>query len=197
MTLLHPAPTDARAMLIERLFRLVQHVPGNVVECGVRAGNSLGYLTYLAKTSGRDIWGFDSWLPGDAEKAPLLDIEQAHPTTPSYADALDSITNALSKWGFGISDVTLVRGWFVDTLHATDTGPLAFIHIDSDIYSSYMDALGALWPRLSPGGIVLFDEYQSEDKWRGARIAVDEFLADKSHVLIEDVRWYALKREEA
>ena len=43
-----------------------------------------------------------------------------------------------------------------------------------DLYASTHDALGALYPRLSPGGVVLIDDYGS---FAGCAVAVDEYRA--------------------
>ena len=36
---------------------------------------------------------------------------------------------------------------------------LSFCHIDVDVYQSAHDACSFVWPRLSPGGVVVFDDY--------------------------------------
>ena len=51
--------------------------------------------------------------------------------------------------------------------------------LDCDLYSSYMAALPFVWKRLSLGGYIFLDEYYSL-KFPGARIATDEFFADKT-----------------
>jgi hypothetical protein len=43
---------------------------------------------------------------------------------------------------------------------------------------SYKQTLTYFYPRISRGGVILFDEY-NDPPWPGCKIAVDEFLADK------------------
>ena len=69
---------------------------------------------------------------------------------------------------------------------AVQTNQYSLVFIDCDLYSGYLDTLTHCWPRLLPGGIIFLDEYYSL-KFPGARIAVDEFLTDKSGYKVFDV----------
>jgi hypothetical protein len=76
------------------------------------------------------------------------------------------------------ANVHLVQGLFEDTLHPS--GPVALAHVDGDWYDSVAVCLRQIWPALSPGGVVVIDDY---DDWSGCRQAVDDFLS-----LTPDVR---------
>jgi hypothetical protein len=52
---------------------------------------------------------------------------------------------------------------------------ISLIYFDADLYEAASVTLNYLAPRLSVGGIILFDEYGSKD-WPGETKAVDEFL---------------------
>lgn len=59
------------------------------------------------------------------------------------------------------SNVTLVKGWYKDSLPAfikQHTDHISFMHVDSDIYSSAKDIFTILGPRISNGCIIVFDE---------------------------------------
>ena len=58
-------------------------------------------------------------------------------------------------------------------------GQFAVIRLDGDMYSSTMDAMQALYPRLSPGGFCIIDDYAL----KGCREAVDDYR--KEHGIIE------------
>ena len=53
------------------------------------------------------------------------------------------------------------------------------MHVDVDLYRPTLDACEYFYPRLVPGGVLLFDEYGFPAA-RGERDAVDEYFADKS-----------------
>lgn len=59
-------------------------------------------------------------------------------------------------------NVTLIEGWFDETLAnflASEKGPIAFVHVDCDIYSSTKTVLDLTAPRLAPGAVIAFDEF--------------------------------------
>lgn len=58
---------------------------------------------------------------------------------------------------------------------------IAFAHIDLDIYQSILDSCRFIYPRLSPGGVIVFDDYGFMS-CPGAREAVDRFFADKLEI---------------
>lgn len=62
----------------------------------------------------------------------------------------------------------LVKGLFSDTVHtwaATQKGPLAFLHMDADLYSSTIEVLLALDRLIVSGTVILFDEFYNYDGW--------------------------------
>ena len=75
--------------------------------------------------------------------------------------------------------MTLIPGYCVETLEKLPEKKYSFVYLDCDIYdSSYRQTLRYFYGRMSPGGIILFDEYD-DPPWPGCNLAVDEFLADK------------------
>ena len=53
------------------------------------------------------------------------------------------------------------------------------LHLDCDLYQSYLDVLNNLYKNVKQGGSIIFDEYYSL-KYPGARIAVNEFFSNQS-----------------
>ena len=64
-------------------------------------------------------------------------------------------------------------GWFCDTLPKAPIERLAVMRLDADYFESTVQALEALYSKLSPGGYVIVDDYGILPL--GARRAVDEF----------------------
>jgi O-methyltransferase len=78
--------------------------------------------------------------------------------------------------------VPFLAGWFQDTLPTAPIERLAVLRLDCDMYSSTMDVLSNLYPKLSVGGYVIVDDYhlllhckQAVDDFR-ARLGIDEEL---------------------
>ena len=70
------------------------------------------------------------------------------------------------------------KGFIPDTFAGLNSEKIAFVHIDLDVYKSILDSLQFIWPRLSLGGIIVFDDYGFAT-CPGARVAVDEFFYTK------------------
>jgi predicted O-methyltransferase YrrM len=126
---------------------------GSVLEFGVERGTS---ITLIAKRlAPRTVHGFDSF--------------EGLPENWSGAFRI--------KGDFGMGGVlpkvppnaVLHKGWFTQTLPAylasTDE-PIAFLHIDCDLYSSTRDVFALIGDRLVPGTIIVFDEYFGYPNWR-------------------------------
>lgn len=65
-------------------------------------------------------------------------------------------------------NVELHKGWFSESLPAflaSHSGPVRFLHVDCDIYSSTLTVLDLLAERLVSGSIVVFDEYLNYPGW--------------------------------
>ena len=83
--------------------------------------------------------------------------------------------------------IRIVSGYFQNTLTTSmvnelkEQGGIRFLHLDVDLYDSYMHCLNQCWDLVNPGGVILFDEYHdsSLDKYPGGRLAIDEFLLSK------------------
>ena len=106
-----------------------------------------------------------------------------HPAkTSSSGDFSDnSIDSLYAKIEFlGLRNICLHVGPFETTMKLGEAQNLRFsvIFLDCDLYDGYMETLQYGWDKLIPGGIVFLDEYYSL-KFPGARIAVNEFFADK------------------
>jgi len=79
------------------------------------------------------------------------------------------------------SNVTLVKGWYdatVPKFAKENSDPIAFSHIDCDLYSSTKTIFDHLGDRLQPGSVIVFDEYFNYPGWRedGEFKAFQEFI---------------------
>jgi hypothetical protein len=84
-------------------------------------------------------------------------------------------------------NVRLHEGWFSETLPVwaeKHTNPIAFLHIDSDLYESAKCVLGYLEDRIVPGTVVVCDEYFNYPNWRE-----HEFRAWQEFVVRRDVKY--------
>jgi len=158
-------------------------ISGDVAECGVFKGATLLPIgLYLRqkciakRVIGLDSFeGFDNSVTIDIELGGAADLEkrQGGFNQTSFEYLVGRIT------ALRLQDrVELVKGFFAHTLPILPEAKYSFIHLDCDIYSSYKQCLAYFYERMTPGGIILFDEY-NDPPWPGCNKAIDEFLADR------------------
>ena len=128
--------------LIESTMKI--SVPGYWCEFGVREGRSLGWL--IDQYPQQIIQAFDSWqgLPEDWNHGTgkVADMSCEPPEVPKH--------------------IELHKGWFKDTLpnwKQQNKGPIAFLHMDADIYSSTKEVLMTLNDQIVSGTVITFDEF--------------------------------------
>ncbi len=161
-----------------------------MVECGVGKGRSLLILSFLAASEkqNRCVWGFDSFCG-----FPDITSEDESVRKPQKGDwsgtSIADVESIIDRSGLSEfrkqGNITLVKGFFEESLHAYTGGPIALLHVDCDLYKSYKFVLEQMVPLVVSGGIVLFDEY-NEEKWPGATKAVDDFLKGTAYVLEQE-----------
>jgi Methyltransferase domain len=141
-------------------------IEGHYLEFGVFTG---GTIRYMARRIGRrTIHGFDSFegLPeawsGFNLGGKAFDRKGRLPRVPD--------------------NVVLHRGYFDASLPKwldEHPGPIAFMHLDCDLYSSTKTILKLTAPRLVPGTVILFDEYFNFPNWEQHEFkAFQEFVAE-------------------
>lgn len=166
------------------------HLPGSLVECGVWRGGSmvLAAQTLLdCGDSSRHLFLFDTFegMPPPSDKdidhagtpasALLEQDHQPRQQSDLWAEApLGQVRAHLAATGYPQEQVHFIQGRVEDTLPAQAPPQIALLRLDTDWYESTRHELAHLYPRVTSGGVVLIDDYGF---WRGARQAVDEFLA--------------------
>ena len=169
--------------IILALLDRTRDVPGDVAECGVFKGGSLMAIAlYLRENRlAKRVYGLDSFQGFDGSVQKDIELGGAEDGEKRVGGfGATSLADVRAKLaGLCLLDtVTLVPGYFADTLETLPSASFSFVHLDCDIYESYIQTLKYFYPRMSPGGIILFDEY-NDSCWPGCNLAVDKFLAEK------------------
>jgi O-methyltransferase len=136
------------------------------------------------------VWAADSFegLPKprsgvwkDDERGRLWDFKS------TLAVSQEQVRANFERYGLLDEQVQFLPGWFRDTLPTAPIERLALMRLDGDMYESTMDALQALYSKLSIGGYCVIDDYYSHS---GARTAVNEFRQAKGiQEPIERIDW--------
>lgn len=185
------------------VFRQIADLDGDVVECGVGWGRSLLYLSLLTRieNKGRKVWGFDSFegFPDPSEH----DRSPRSPAKGEWKTDLLSVQKLLTASGldevFVRSQVTLIKGFFEESLPRFTGARIALLHADADLYESYKTIYDQLFDRVVPNGVIMFDEYRNtfeQLKWPGASKAIDEFFLPRAELRRDSGsgKYYAIKK---
>ena len=166
-------------------------VPGDFLEAGVWRGGCCILMRAVLEAHDcreRKVWLADSFkgLP-TSEHEHDNDYAMDPSVLPILAVTVDEVQKNFARFGLLDSQVRFLPGWFKDTLPDSNTGPLALLRVDCDLYSSTMQVIEALYPRVSPGGWVIIDDYgilppcqQAVDEFR-----VREGINDPLHQIDE------------
>ena len=175
---------------LTRIIDSIDAPGGTIAECGVYRGSTLLGMAHRLRTRGlkMDLIGFDSF-----EGFPEPDREDALPDGTYHPQAIKGVFNdaqynelvrKIRLLGYS-NNIRLVRGYFEDTLIRFKGMRFSLVHLDCDLYQSYMTCLKFFYSRIVPGGYIVFDEYDfSRAVYPGAKKAIDSFLADKSEKLM-------------
>ena len=86
---------------------------------------------------------------------------------------LDDVRKNLHSTGYPLERIHFIQGKVEDTIPSHLPQQIALLRLDTDWYESTRHELEQLYPLLSPGGILIIDDY---GHWEGARKAVDEYF---------------------
>jgi hypothetical protein len=147
----------------------------DIAECGVCDGLTVYFALSAFGGRGKG-WLYDAWeaIPGER----LLESEKGHENDYGYLSVADTKKN-LSKF-----DAAFIKG-FIPESFATGKKPdsLSWLHVDLNASVPTLDSLNELFPRIVPGGVVLFDDYA----WKGfveTKIVIDKFFNDKKGIFL-------------
>lgn len=169
----HTLVTIDSCYILHTLLNQALSVEGDVWECGVYRGGTAALFAKVIAESGK------------AKKLYLFDTFTGMPATDktrdlhSKGDFSDTSAEAVEAYINSPNIAVLQKGYIPDTFSGLESHRIAFAHIDVDIYKSVMDSLSFIWPRLSPGGFLVIDDY-GFPSCPGARQAVDEFFAKRN-----------------
>jgi O-methyltransferase len=150
---------------VETVLR--DNIPGDVIETGVWRGGCCIYMKAIlaCQRSDKVLWVADSFQgvpkPNPAKFAADAAEERraAFYKFDQLAVSRPEVENNFRLYGLLDERVQFLEGWFSDTLPTAPIKSVALMRLDGDLYESTWDALVSLYPKLSPGGYCLIDDY--------------------------------------
>ncbi|RZD46704.1 MAG: dTDP-6-deoxy-L-hexose 3-O-methyltransferase [Thaumarchaeota archaeon] len=158
------------------LFKLVNQIPGAIVECGVLKGASFSrFATFreiFSNPFSKQIIGFDTF--GDFPETSFQEDKQRRDLQIDVAGNQSISTEQLKEIlkHKGVErNIELIEGDITKTVPKyVEENPrlkISLLNLDTDIY----------YPRITKGGILLLDDYET---FPGEAKAVDDYFEDKN-----------------
>jgi len=195
--------SPARIVAVCAAVRYVEAnaIPGGFVECGVWKGGSSMAAALTFKTP-RPLLLFDTFegmtdptaddrhaASGQLAAAMLRNADSG--ATMRCYSPLEEVKRNMATTGYPASEISYIKGKVEDTVPAAAPAQIAVLRLDTDWYESTRHELEHLYPRLSPGGVLIIDDY---GYWTGAKKAVDEYFRDSLFLSrIDDTGRIAIK----
>ena len=185
-----------------RIFNLLQSlrhlkhnsIKGDYVECGVWKGGNLllfkKFLEHENQNEEKSIYAFDTFegmtepdkndydLSSNLSAIDLMKSDQNKKTNLWGICSLEDVKNNLLNNLNNINNINFIKGPVEETLTIQKNIPnnISLLRLDTDWYSSTKKELEVLYEKVSPGGIIIIDDY---GHWGGSKKAVDEFFINK------------------
>ena len=169
-------PAEAETMIGMQRLTSLQHcvetvvtedIPGDLIECGVWRGGACILMRAVLAAYGdhtRSVWLADSFQ--GVPRSDPANYKADKGIRAEFAAGILGVSEAEVRANFeryGLLDdrVRFLPGWFKDTLQDAPIDRISVLRLDGDLYESTIQALDALYPRLSPGGFCIVDDYQA------------------------------------
>jgi hypothetical protein len=172
--------TNGKRTSLLYLAQEITGVVGDAAECGVFQGGCLRAIAEALPY--KRVYGFDTFcgLPQEAWTP-----DELH----NVGDFSDSSLELVQKHVADLANVWLRPGLFPESAVGLEDSRFAFVYIDFDFYLSTLAAIEWFRFRMSPGGVMVLDDYN----WPhcpGVRRAIEEH----GLVVYEPIRYQAVAR---
>jgi hypothetical protein len=184
-----PLTRLSRLLAHYEIYREICRLPGAIVECGVYKGASLsrfaGFRALLENEPSRKIYGLDAFgeFPLDGLRSEAdRDFVQRFEAQGGHGIGKDALEAHLAAKGH--VNIELIGGdvfqTVPDLLAREPQVRIALLNLDLDVYEPTKLCLEQFLPRMVPGGIIVFDDYNAVE---GATRVADELCAEHGMAL--------------
>ena len=140
--------------LLRHALSQVSIANGLACEFGVFRGESINFIAAIIPN--RTVHGFDSFEGNPEDSKDFGDWKKG---SFDLGGNLPKVRK----------NVTLHKGWFdksIPGFAAEHREPMAFMHMDADLYSSTKTVFDLLHDRIGPGTVIVFDEFFNYPGWK-------------------------------
>lgn len=156
-----------RCYVLWKTLQQAVQLEGEFIECGVFRGGTalLEAKTLQAHSQNRALHLFDSF---SGMPTTIQGIDRFEP-----GDFSNTSAEVVRQLFAPYPSTTIHVGFIPETFAGLQIDRIAWSHIDVDLYQSVRDCINYIYPRLVPGGYMIFDDY-GFPSCTSARRAVDE-----------------------
>lgn len=153
---------------------LARRIPGDFVECGCYKGSTARLLVDYTDFGQQDrrYYLYD-----------LFEHEQGMPHHAMAEHGPDLHQRVVQRFA-DVPNVRVIRGSIPEVIHREGPGQVAFMHVDLNNAPAEIGALEALFDRMSPGAILVLDDYGWQ-AYRAQKLAEDPWLAAAGYHVLE------------
>jgi hypothetical protein len=148
---------------------------GDFVECGVWMGFvssvAMTYVNWNKIAGNRKFYLIDSF-EGLSETL-ITDEERKTGTHKTYGDSYAGALERAKETTKEFKNVEIVKGFVPHILNSVKTDKVAYLHLDMNAAIPETEALKFFWPKMSNGGVVLFDDYAYAG-YKPQKVALDD-----------------------
>lgn len=184
------SPERAWALAEAVRFVAASGIPGDIVECGVWKGGACllaSRILHEVEPEGeRRIWLYDTFEgmpePGNEDRiaASGQALKERNPEG-WWAAGEAVVRSTLGNSPMPQDRFRFVPGKVEETLDMHKPSSISILRLDTDWYESTRKELDVLYPLISPGGILIVDDY---GHFTGARKAVDEYFSERGEPVL-------------
>lgn len=181
---------------IERMYALYKAIlyieqyaiAGDIVECGVYKGGSMMLCALTLCSASRRLWLYDTFN-GMPPPDPIDKCMDGNIKASSYsgdlAYGLAEVANNMKRTNYPQTLIKYIQGPVEQTVPANSPEQIALLRLDTDWYASTAHEMRHLFHLISPGGVLIIDDY---GYWEGCKTAIDEYIhSSTSPILLTHV----------
>lgn len=160
-------------------------IEGDCLEVGVWRGGTGCLLARSVHSTGKRVVLADTF--SGVVKAGTQDTAYGG---GEHADTSEEEVLALAR-SLSLDNVVTLKGVFPDETGAAAPNRIALLHCDVDVYASARDVVGWVIPRLTPGALMIFDDY-GFDGCEGVTRFVNELRMRDRFLFLYNLNGHAL-----
>ena len=164
---------EGQLFFLYQLARNAHQVPGEAAEVGVYQGGTAQMLAALLPEKPFHLFDTFEGMPTSALP------HEYHQAGDFSGTSLAEVKAALQA----CSNARFHQGFFPETAQAVAEKQFSFVHLDGDLYQTTKDGCEFFYPRMSPGGVLVFHDY-GLPSCPGVRQAVEEYFAGKPEEIV-------------